>query len=328
MAGVMLASQGASLGAAKPNERGVSGFLKENKSFIIGGIGLAGLAGGIAYAVHRYNTPEVVEVKFPESGKISDTSFMKEFLETVKANLDKGKAVKIVSVQGLFLTSVVNRIFSLMSSSSNIKHQDMSMKVIDADKFESCAKYDLMVRKVRKGNDKFELECIIDKSKDSKSGSKKEESSPSNSSESTSEKKESSPSNNNELGSESKTVAINNNSVDSASTDKVEDSNKMIYNRYAITVDMNDGKGERELSLGEICDILKQSSLDETSVEIIDFSKNYTVMISNEIKEKLGYLYNVCHMTEEGFKSHNLRITVQKNRKTGEIVNICTYYGF
>lgn len=319
MAGVMLVSSGVSLGAAKPNQGGVSGFIKENKSFILGGLSLAGLAGGIAYAVHRYNTPEVVEIEFPSLLKLLDTTV---------ANISKGKTVKITSVDGCVLYNVVAHIFSLVPNASNIKHRDTKMIIKDADKFDLESKYDIVIRKVRKGIDRFELECIVDKSEGSKSDSKKEESSPNDNNESSSEK-ESNPKDNDEPSSKEESSLNNNSSTDSTSTDEVNGYNvkEMKYNRNAIIVDMNDGNGERKLSLDEICGILKQSSLVDTQIEIKNFPEDLVVMISQEIAKQLDYSLKVYYMPNKVIASKNLKIIVQRDQGTGEISNICASYG-
>mgnify|MGYP004562415189 CR=1 FL=1 len=80
MAGVMLFSQGTSLGAVKPNQGGFSGFWKSNKSFILGGASLAGLAGGVAYLIHTHNVPRVEGMECPknfEDSKIREDFFKK-----------------------------------------------------------------------------------------------------------------------------------------------------------------------------------------------------------------------------------------------------------
>ncbi len=168
MAGLMLMPQGMSLSAKGP----VSEFVKNNKTLVAGGAGLAGLAAGIAYLAHNSYFGKVAEMEFPPVGPDGlEADLFEKVAEEICEKLDKGKIVKISMPDSILATKLAHRVYRLKSKNKApwiyYKPQAFPMgynMMVEVDA-EDGNEVVLTLNQTKRVGKNLALECVIEKSK-------------------------------------------------------------------------------------------------------------------------------------------------------------------
>lgn len=176
MAGLMLMPQGMSLSAKGP----VSEFVKNNKTLVAGGAGLAGLAAGIAYLAHNSHFGKVAEMEFPPVGPDGlEADLFEKVAEEICEKLDKGKIVKISMPDSILATKLAQRVYNLKSQNKApwiyYKPQAFPMRynMMVEDDAEDGNEVVLTLNQTKRVGKKLALECVIEKSKNKGSNANK-----------------------------------------------------------------------------------------------------------------------------------------------------------
>ena len=159
MAGLMLIPQVMSLSAKNP----VSEFIKNNKTLIAGGVGLAaGLAAGIALGAPSHDTAKDVEIEFPS---FDSTGFLglsfEEFLEEVSKILDKGLTVRVLIENSYYATKFSREVYDHKTQCEGIP---MDYKMTVKEDINDDEKVVLILDQTKRIGEKSVLECSIQKS--------------------------------------------------------------------------------------------------------------------------------------------------------------------
>lgn len=325
MAGVMLVSQGTSLGAVKPDQGGFSKFWKNNKCFILGGASLVGLAGGIAYLIHTRNVPQVVEIEFTKN--LNDSKILEHLLDNVSKCLNEGKMVKITSIEDDAIAIELSGIISdYVSKKDKNKHIDYKLIVKDMNELkDKKSKYNITVSQIKGFKNKFELRFFVEKTKEDNSDSKENNSKAKDSKAETNI--EDAPSTsvvNNETGS----VSENNNNVEYVKS-SVASAPEFKPEEIEARLLRGDVESEKVKGLNNICEFFKTSSLNFSSVIIDKCSRNNVENIAESIANAVDYDRSIVYRYNENTSNNTQKLQVLISRDTsGNISYVCAYFGY
>lgn len=310
MAGVMLFSQGTSLGAVKPNQGGFSGFWKSNKSFILGGVSLAGLTAGVAYLIHTHNVPRVEGMECPKN--FENSKIQEDFLNNVSKCLNEGKTVKITSIEkDPDVVELSNFVFNYISEKDRTKHIDYKLIIKDINEIDDRkGKDSITISQIKYPNNKFELRYVVERDKEDNSSSK----------------------GNNSVAKsfEAEPSSVSLNDYNSANFES-SISSKPEFEPEEIEARVFRGnvEGEKIKGLNNICEFFKTSSLNLSSVIIDKCSRDNVENIAESIANAVDYDRSIVYRYNENTSNNTQKLQVSISRDTsGNISYVCAYFGY